>query len=113
MPGSDLPPVTIWTDVDIAPKPPPSIRYGHSKCTMLTSGSLPISRPAVRDLRRSLRVRFQTDPIIDRVVESLLAAQVAFRRLYRNVSQQKLNLLQLPASLMAQPGACTPEVVGC
>jgi hypothetical protein len=43
---------------------------------------------------------------MDGVAESLLAAQVAFRRLYRNVSQQKLNLLQFPASLMAKTGAC-------
>jgi hypothetical protein len=28
------------------------------------------------------------------------------------VSQQKLNLLQFTASLMAQTGACTPEIVG-
>jgi hypothetical protein len=50
--------------------------------------------------------RLQPNPIIDGVAESLLAAQVAFRRLYRNVSQQKLNLFQFPASLMAQTGAC-------
>jgi hypothetical protein len=50
--------------------------------------------------------RLQPNPIIDSVAESLLAAQVAFSRLYRNVSQQKLNLFQFPASLMAQTGAC-------
>jgi hypothetical protein len=35
---------------------------------------------------------------------SLLAAQVSFRRLYGNVAQRKLNLLQLTASRMAEPG---------
>jgi hypothetical protein len=70
------------------------------------------SRQAGWDLLRSHRVWFQANSIVDRVAESLFAAQVAFRRLYRNVSQQKLNLLQFPSSLMAQTGACPPEIVG-
>lgn len=73
---------------------------------------LPRCRPAWWDLSRSHHTWFQPDSIIDGVAESLFAAQVAFRRLYGNVSQQKLNLLQFPASLMTQTGACPSEIVG-
>ena len=52
------------------------------------------------------RVWFQANSIIDRVAKSLLAAQVAFCRLHRNVPKQKLNLLQFAAGLVTQPGAC-------
>jgi hypothetical protein len=67
---------------------------------------VPICREGGWNLLRSYGVWFQTNSIIDCVAESLFAAQVAFRRLYRNVSQLKLNLLQFAASLMAQTGAC-------
>jgi hypothetical protein len=59
----------------------------------------------VRELRRSRRIRFQPDSIIDCITESLLAPQVAFRRLHRNVPQRELNLLQFPTGLMAKTGA--------
>src|ERR1700731_367404 len=62
-------------------------------------------------LLRLQGTRLQSNSIVDGVAESLFAAQVAFRGLYRNVPQQKLNLLQLPASLMAQTGACPAQVV--
>jgi hypothetical protein len=52
------------------------------------------SRQAGWDLLRCHRVWFKANSIVDRVAESLFASQVAFRRLYRNVSQQKLNLVQ-------------------
>jgi hypothetical protein len=57
------------------------------------------------------RRRPQADVIVDRIPESLFAPQVPFRRLHRNVSQQKLNLLQFPTSLMAQTGASPSEVM--
>ena len=71
------------------------------------------SQPAVRDLRRFLpvRTRFQPNPIMHGVAESLFAAQLPFRRLYRHVPQQKLNLLQIVAGLMAKTGASSPQVV--
>src|SRR5260370_31631116 len=62
-------------------------------------------------LLRLQGTRLQSNSIVDGVAESLFAAQVAFRGLYRNVPQQKLNLLQLPASLRAQTGACPAQVV--
>jgi len=43
--------------------------------------------------------------IVDRITETLLAPVVAFRRLNGDVTQQKLNLFQFAASLMAQ--SCT------
>src|SRR5277367_4352822 len=36
-----------------------------------------------RDSRRSLRIRFQANPIIHRVAKTLFAAQVPLRRLHR------------------------------
>ena len=57
------------------------------------------------------RRRLQADVIVDRIPESLLASQVPFRRLHRNVPQQELDLLQFAASLMAQTGSSPPEVV--
>jgi hypothetical protein len=51
------------------------------------------SRPVVRDLRRSLRVGFQPNPIIHRIAETLFAAQVPLRRLHRDMPKKELNLL--------------------
>jgi len=69
------------------------------------------SRPAVRGLLRSRRVWLQANSIIDSIAKPLFAAQVAFRSLDRNVAQQKLDLLQFAIRLMAETGACAPEVV--
>jgi hypothetical protein len=44
-------------------------------------------------------------------MESLLAPQVAFRRLHRDVAQKELNLLQFPTGLMAKTGARPAKVV--
>jgi hypothetical protein len=77
------------------------------------TGSLPRSRPAGWNLRRSRRVRFQANPIVHRVAETLFAAQVPLRRLHRDVSQQELNLLQFTAGLMAKTGTRPTEVVRC
>jgi hypothetical protein len=40
--------------------------------------------------------------IVDRITETLLAPEVAFRGLDGDMTQQKLNLFQFAASLMAQ-----------
>jgi len=50
--------------------------------------------------------------VVDRVAESLFAPQVAFRRLHRNMTEQKLNLPQFTASLMAQTGTSPAEEGG-
>ena len=71
------------------------------------TGSSPVppsrlgSRPAGWNLLRSQRVWFQANPIIHRVSKSLLATQVAFRCLHRNVPKQELNLLKFSACEMA------------
>ena len=59
----------------------------------------------------SRRGRFEADLVVDRISESLLAAQVAFRRLNAHVAQQELNLLRLPASLMTEAGASASQIV--
>jgi hypothetical protein len=56
-------------------------------------------------------VRFQPDPIVDSVAETLFAAQIPLRCWYRDVSQQELNLLQFTAGLMAKASASSTKVV--
>ena len=67
----------------------------------------------MRDLRRSLpvEIRFQPDPIIYCVAETLFAAQVPLRRLHRDMPKKELNLLQLTAGLMAKTGTSPTKVV--
>jgi len=55
--------------------------------------------------------RLDANIIVYGPADSLLAAQVPLRRLHGNMAQQKLNLLQLTASRMAEPRARSPEVV--
>jgi hypothetical protein len=52
------------------------------------------------------------DPIVHRVRNILLAAQVFFRRLNRGVPEQKLYLLKIASGLPAQFCACAPQIVG-
>ena len=75
---------------------------------MKLAGFVSTSRPAGWNLLRSQRVWFQANPIIHHVSKSLLATQVAFRCLYRNVPKQELNLLQFAAGLVTEPSACPP-----
>jgi len=56
-------------------------------------------------------IRFQPDPIVDRVAETLFAAQISLRCLHRDLSQQELNLLQFTAGLMAKASASSTKVV--
>jgi hypothetical protein len=46
--------------------------------------------------------------IVDRIAETLLAPEVSLRCLDGDMTQQKLNLLQFAASLMAQSCTGTP-----
>jgi hypothetical protein len=51
-----------------------------------------------------------TEIVVDGMIEFLLTAQVALRRLDRCVAEQELYLLQFSTRQMAQPGACTAQV---
>ena len=54
-------------------------------------------------MRRSRgRILLQADVIVNGIPETLLVPQVSLRRLDGDVTQQKLNLLQFAAGLMAQ-----------
>jgi hypothetical protein len=44
---------------------------------------------------------FQSEVVVHRVVEFLLAAKITLRCLHRSVPQQKLNLLKFAASQVA------------
>jgi hypothetical protein len=75
-------------------------------------------RPSIQDRRQTFhnrapnsRIRLDANPIIDGGSNSLLAAQVAFGRLHRNVPQEKLDLLQLPSRSMAEPSTGPPQIV--
>ena len=53
----------------------------------------------------------QADVIIDGEPQPLFAAQVPLGRFHRNMPQEELDLLKLPASRVAEPRAGTPAVV--
>ena len=69
------------------------------------------NRPAEPNLLCSRLVWLQSDPVIHRIAKSLLTSKVAFGCLDRDVSKQKLNLLQFAAGLVAESSACSPQVV--
>jgi hypothetical protein len=60
---------------------------------------------------RLLRIRSEIEEIIYGMTEILFAAKIAFRGLDRSVPQQKLNLLKLAASIVAQLRTGAPQVV--
>src|SRR5689334_4063688 len=84
-----------------------------SRCTRLWS-PIPIVGysciTAERWLQESVS-RLDADTIVYGTLDSLLAAQVPFRRLYGNMAQQKLYLLQLSSRCMAEPRTRAPKVV--
>jgi hypothetical protein len=47
------------------------------------------------------------ESIIDRFSQLLLAPDIAFRRLNRRMTKEKLNLFEFSACVMAEPGAAT------
>jgi hypothetical protein len=59
----------------------------------------------------SYQAGFNPEPIIDGMPESLLAAQVFFRRLHRNMTEQKLDSFQLASRILTEPSARPPEIV--
>jgi len=60
--------------------------------------------------RRSSGV-LQTEVVVDRMAEFLLAAEVTLRRLNRCMAEQELYLLQFSTGQVAQPGASTSQIV--
>ena len=61
-------------------------------------------------MRRST-LRLDTDSVVDGRPDSLLAAQVSLGGLDRDVTEEKLDLFQLAAGGMTQPGACSSQVM--
>ena len=53
----------------------------------------------------------QPEPVVYGMSELLLAAKIAFGRLHRDVTQQKLDLLQLPSCNMTQARASPSQVM--
>ncbi len=54
---------------------------------------------------------FDTDVIIHRVADFLLAAKVTLCGLHRDVPEEKLDLFELTPRHVTEPGACAPEIV--
>ena len=57
------------------------------------------------------RSRLNADPIVYRVVDSLFAAEIFLSRLNRNVSKQKLDLLEFASSDMAKTRTRAAEIM--
>ncbi len=60
---------------------------------------------------RFLLIRLNADPVIDSVVKTLLTAEVFFRSLDRDVAEQELDLVQVPAGITAQAGTSPAEIM--
>ena len=55
--------------------------------------------------------RFQTNSVVDCVSEPLFATEVSFSRLNTDMTEQKLDLFELSARIMAQTGAGATKIV--
>ena len=55
--------------------------------------------------------RFEADAVVHGSANSLLATEMALRRLNRAVTQKEMDLVQLASGLAAQAGASPPEVM--
>ena len=55
----------------------------------------------------------QIDAVVHGVPQFLLAAETPLGRLHRDMPEQKLDLFQLPAGEVTQPGAAPAEVMRC
>ena len=62
-------------------------------------------------LRSRRTVRFDAHSVVDGKTQFLLAAEVTFRRLDRDVSKQKLDLVQFATGKMAEPRAATSKIM--
>jgi len=54
-----------------------------------------------------------SDVVVHRDPELLLAPEISFSRLYGHVPEEELDLIQFAARDMTQTGARTPEVMRC
>jgi len=59
----------------------------------------------------SWTARFKSDGIVHRILEVLLAAQVALSGLDGNVPKKKLNLFELTSCLVAQTSTRSAQIV--
>jgi len=59
----------------------------------------------------SLAVGFDADLIVNRVLKTLLTAEVFLGSLHGDVAQQELDLVQFPSGIAAQPGAGPAEIM--
>src|SRR4051794_26702021 len=55
--------------------------------------------------------RLDANPVIDGRSDPLLAAEVAFCRLDRDMPEKKLNLVQFPACRVAKPGTAAAKIM--
>jgi hypothetical protein len=78
---------------------------------ILAADRFPVSRLTFHSRAPNSKIGLDANAIIDGGSNSLLAAQVAFGRLHRNVPQEKLDLLQLPSRSMAEPSTGPPQIV--
>ena len=85
--------------------------YPLARCDFQRRGSTPSARFRFYFLR--LCIPAEVEKIVHRVTEILFATEVAFRRLYRCVPQQELNLLQLAPARVAQLRTGPPQVMRC
>lgn len=69
-------------------------------------------RPLIGPLHNTSSCRLDPDSIIDGFAESLLAAKISLSCLYRDVTQQKLDLFQFAAGEVAEPCAAPSKVMG-
>jgi hypothetical protein len=66
---------------------------------------------SIRVSASQLGTRLESDSVVHGVSQPLLASEIAFCRLDAHVPEQKLNLLEFAAGLMAQSGARATEIV--
>ena len=62
-------------------------------------------------MKRAPWLRFDADAVVHGSSDPLLAPEITFGCLHRNVSEKKLNLVQFSAGCMAQLRARTPEIM--
>ena len=84
--------------------------YASSECVKNRRGGL-VTHPPRRQTTLCGAVRFDSERIVDRATQVLLAPEVSLCCLDRHVSEEKLNLVQLAAGQVAQSCTRPSEVV--
>src|ERR1035441_10590976 len=89
-----------------------SARPGHSRDTPVTESTWPYSRrPA--PLEREPWLGFDTDAVVHRSTNPLLAAEIALSCLHGDVPEKELDLVQFSTRSMTQLGTRTPQIMRC